>query len=175
MKIKRKGVYGQYNSALRRCRQRSCLATKKKKMQGGDRETERKGEGEGKRKTGTFAYMVIDYGGTKGPRALGPLFLEDASLVLSSTPSFFFSTPSPTLQRTPNYLCLHISPLSPSRLLLPSSLLSLSPRPSSSCMHYAFEDRVITVDYAVAPSLPFREKDRESSSPRTVRRVDEKA
>lgn len=96
------------------------LPSNEKKIRG-DRETKQKGsEGE----TGTFAYMVTDYGGTKGPRALGPLFLEDASLVLSSTPSFFSSTPLPTLQRTPNYLCLHISLLSLSHSLFPLLFLS---------------------------------------------------
>lgn len=85
------------------------LLSSEKKIPRGDRETEQKGS---KGETETFAYMVTDYGGTKGPRALEPLFLEDASLVLSSSPSSFSLTPSRTLQRTPNYLRLHISFLS---------------------------------------------------------------
>lgn len=117
---------------------------------------------------GTFAYMVTDYGGTKGPRALGPLFLEDASFVLSSSPSSFSPfppppTPSRTLQRTPNYLYLHIPLPSPSRTFLPSLLAFGS---SLSRMHYAFGDRVIVVDYAVAPGLLFRERNRELGLPR---------
>lgn len=82
-----------------------------------------------RKETGTFAYMVTDYGGTKGPRALGPLFLEDASLLLSSSPSSFSSTPSRTLQRTPNYLCLHIYLLSPFRSFFPSLFFFGHPSP----------------------------------------------
>jgi hypothetical protein len=55
----------------------------KRRCNTGDRETEQK-KGRRRGRPGTFAYMVTDYGGTKGPRALGPLFLEDASLVPSS-------------------------------------------------------------------------------------------
>lgn len=117
------------NSALWRSRQ-SCLAAKRRYQA----ETERQSKKGRRRETETFAYMVTDYGGTKGPRALGPLFLEDASFVLSCPPSSFSSTPSRTLQRTPNYLCLHISFLSPSRLFF-TSLLSLDYLSSACIMH----------------------------------------
>lgn len=42
-------------------------------------------------------------------------------------------------------------------------------------MHYAFGDRVIAVDYAVAPGLRFRERNRELGlPPRTMTWADEK-
>lgn len=127
--------------------------------------------GGGGRKTGTFAYMVTDYRGTKGRRALGPLFLEETRRSFSLPRRH----PSPRLLRVPcselliTFAC--ISPLllplarssrcssPPSRLFFSLSRSSLLPSLAPSRMHYAFEDRVITVDYAVAHRASFSAKE----------------
>lgn len=64
-----------------------CCSTNEKKIQRGDRETEQKGS---KMQTGDFAYMVTDYGGTKGPQGLGAAILRRrVARSLSLAPSSF--------------------------------------------------------------------------------------
>lgn len=103
---------------------RSC-STAKRRYQRGDRETEQKGwhgkargeGGERGRKTGTFAYMVTDYRGTKGRRALGPLFLEETRRSFSLP----HRHPSPRLLRVPySELLITFACISP--LFLPHAL-----------------------------------------------------
>lgn len=106
---------------------------------------------------------------TEGPRAPGPWdrYSQKTRVALSLflVPSSFSSRLlRVSLQRAPNYLRLHIYLLSPSRSSPPACLS----RRSLFGMHYASEDRVINVDYAVAPGLSFRERNRELGSPQTV-------
>lgn len=114
------------NDALRRS-WRSCLATKRRYYAETERHKDKKGRG---RRQGLLLIWSLITEGPRAPGALGPLFLEDASLVLSSSPSSFSSTPSRTLQRTPNYLCLHIYLLSPFRSFFPSLFFFGHPSPA---------------------------------------------
>lgn len=180
MKLKRISLRANDNGYMR-LRRRGCLAkllNSEKKI--ATRGQSKKGGREGRERTETFAYMVTDYRGTKGRRALGPLFLEETRRSFSLPRRH----PSPRLLRVPcselliTFACISplFLPLARSSRCSSPSVVSFSRYPvlslllslcvCVSCMHYAFEDRVIAADYAVAPGLLFRERNRELGLPR---------
>lgn len=77
------------------------------------------------------AYMVTDYEGAKGPRALGPLFLEDGSFHLSFSASSLpplvpFSSLSSALLDSDSFVS-YTAPTAIPNYLCPRKSVSLSP------------------------------------------------
>lgn len=119
--------------------------------------------------------MVTDYGGTKGPRALGPLFLEDASLALSL---FLTVILLPRLLRVPcSELLITFACISSLFLFLARFSRHFSPRTISLlhalCIWRSRDSRGLCG--RTGPSFPRKKSRIGFAVPRTVTWADEKA